>query len=118
MRYPHEGPEKQSWVARLLWRQRRTRLALSAAVGAVAAAITVVVGNWLFAPAIGWDATAIVFTSTVWLGIWPLSAQTTAARATREDPAGRRATSSPCARPWPASPPSPSCWSAPTQRTA
>ena len=86
MSYPHEGPEKQSLISRLLWRQRRTRLALSAAIGAVAAAITVVVGNWLFAPAIGWDATAIVFTSTVWLGIWPLSAQTTNARATREDP--------------------------------
>jgi uncharacterized membrane protein len=86
MSYPHEGSEKQSLISRFLWRQRRTRLAVSAALGGVAAAITVVVGNWLFAPAIGWDATAIVFTSTVWLGIWPLSAQTTNARATREDP--------------------------------
>ncbi len=86
-----DRPERQSLISRLLWRQRRTRLALSAALGAIAAAITAVVGNWLFAPAIGWDATAIVFTSTVWLGIWPLPAQTTAARATREDPS--RATS-------------------------
>ncbi len=86
-----EGPERQSLVSRLLWRQRRTRLALSAAIGAIAVVITVFVGNWLFSPAIGWDATAIVFTSSVWFGIWPLSAQTTAARATREDPS--RATS-------------------------
>jgi uncharacterized membrane protein len=80
-----EGPDGQQWVSRLLWRQRRTRLALSAAIGAIAAAVTALVGNWLFAPAIGWDATAIVFTATVWLGIWPLSAKITAQRATRED---------------------------------
>ena len=58
----------------------------SAAVGVVATALAATFGSWIYAPAVGWDATAIVFTATVWLGIWPLSAETTAARATREDP--------------------------------
>jgi uncharacterized membrane protein len=66
--------------------RRRALLAVSAAVGAVAAALTAALGNWLYAPATGWDATAIVFTTTVWAGIWPMSAPTTARRATKEDP--------------------------------
>jgi uncharacterized membrane protein len=78
-------------LTRWLWRRRRTRLAVSAAFGAVAAALTAALGNWQYAPAIGWDATAIVFCGTVWLGVWPLSAELTAERATREDPS--RATS-------------------------
>src|SRR5258708_32997057 len=60
-------------------------------MGAVAAALTAGFGRWPFGPAVGWDATAVVFTATVWLGIWPLSAHTTAKRATRGDPS--RATS-------------------------
>jgi uncharacterized membrane protein len=73
------------WLAAFLWRQRRTRLAISAAFGVVAGVITAVFGSWVYAPAVGWDATALVFTSTVWLGIWPMSQQVTASRATRED---------------------------------
>ena len=73
-------------LARWLWRRRRTRLMFSAAVGVVATALAAALGSWIYAPAIGWDATAIFFTATVWLGIWPLPAETTAARATREDP--------------------------------
>ncbi len=73
-------------LARWLRHRRRTRLMFSAAVGVVATALAAVFGSWIYAPAIGWDATAIFFATTVWLGIWPLSAETTAARATREDP--------------------------------
>jgi uncharacterized membrane protein len=79
------------WLARWLWRQRRTRLAVSAALGVVAGVLTAVFGSWTYAPAVGWDVTALWFTSTVWLGIWPMSVQSTAGRATREDPS--RATS-------------------------
>ena len=79
------------WLAGWLWRQRRTRLAVSAAIGVVAGVLTAVFGSWIYAPAVGWDAMALVFTATVWLGIWPLSTQATASRATREDPS--RATS-------------------------
>lgn len=78
-------------LERWLWHRRRTRLAFSAALGAIAAVGTAVAGSWIYAPAIGWDVTAILFVTTVWLGIWPLSAETTADRATREDPS--RATS-------------------------
>ena len=41
----------------LLWRERSTRLALSAALG-VAAVITAVFGL-AYAPAVGWDVTAL-----------------------------------------------------------
>ncbi len=84
-------PGSRQWLSRWLWRQRRTRLGVSAGIGAVTAGLTAVFGSWVFAPAVGWDATALVFTATVWLGIWPMSAHTTAKRATREDPS--RATS-------------------------
>jgi uncharacterized membrane protein len=79
---PSDMPQ---WLARWLWRQRRTRLAVSAAIGLVAGVLTAVFGSWIYGPAIGWDAMALVFVSTVWLGIWPMSADFTAARATRED---------------------------------
>jgi uncharacterized membrane protein len=73
------------WLERWLWRQRRTRLAASAVFGVIAGVLTALFGSWAYAPAVGWDVTALVFTSTVWLGIWGMSQQTTARRATRED---------------------------------
>ena len=81
----HVGGQEQA-LARWLWRRRRNRLAFSAAIGVIAGALTAAFGSWIYAPAIGWDATAIFFAGTVWLGIWPLSAKATAARATVEDP--------------------------------
>jgi uncharacterized membrane protein len=81
-----DPPGRQNRLVRLLWAQRRTRLALSAALGVVAAALTAAFGNWAYAPAIGWDVTAIVYATMVWIGVWPLSADVTARRATREDP--------------------------------
>ena len=81
-----DGAPAQRRLASWLWRRRRTRLAISAAVGAVAAAVTAAVGYWIYAPAIGWDVTALLFTTTVWLGIWPLSAEATRRQATMEDP--------------------------------
>jgi uncharacterized membrane protein len=85
MRHQDHQPERRHYLASFLWRRRRTRLGFSAAIGAVAAALTAAFGNWIYAPAIGWDATAVVFTATVWLGIWSLSPETTAERATKED---------------------------------
>ena len=85
-------------MPKIIWPGQRTRWhagsgtgaapasMFSAAVGVVATALAAAFGSWIYAPAIGWDATAIFFATTVWLGIWPLSAETTAARATREDP--------------------------------
>jgi uncharacterized membrane protein len=62
------------------------RLGIAAAVGALAAALTIVLGNWRYAPAVGWDAAAIVFSAWVWLAIWPMSDEATADWATAEDP--------------------------------
>jgi uncharacterized membrane protein len=67
------------------------RLTVSAAVGLFAAVAAMVPGDWLYAPAVGWDVTAVVFCGWVWLAIWPLSAAGTASHATAEDP--NRATS-------------------------
>jgi uncharacterized membrane protein len=64
------------------------KLAVSAAAGVVAAILTAVTGDWRYAPSVGWDATAIVLSGWIWLVIWPLSAEQTAARATRTDPSG------------------------------
>lgn len=79
------------WLERWLWRERSTRLALSGALGVAAGVITAVFWTWAYAPAVGWDVTALWFTMTVWLGIWPMSQEDTARRITREDPS--RATS-------------------------
>jgi uncharacterized membrane protein len=62
------------------------RLAVSVCVGAAAAVLTILLGNWRYAPSIGWDATAVVFCTWIWRAIWPLSAEQTAAQATAEDP--------------------------------
>lgn len=44
------------------------------------------VGGWRFAPVAGWDVAATVFIVWIWMVIWPLSPQETAAHATIEDP--------------------------------
>jgi len=62
------------------------RLAVSVSAGAVAAILTIFLGNWKYAPAIGWDTTAVIFCGWTWRAIWPLSADQTADRATAEDP--------------------------------
>ncbi len=61
-------------------------LAVALAAGVLAAAVTVAAGGWMYAPAIGWDATALVFCALVWMVIWPMTAKDTAQRATGEDP--------------------------------
>jgi uncharacterized membrane protein len=63
-----------------------TRLAVSAAAGILAAVLTITLGSWRYAPAIGWDGVAIVFSGWVWAVIWPLSAEDTARDATAQDP--------------------------------
>ncbi|HEY2551553.1 MAG TPA: DUF1345 domain-containing protein [Streptosporangiaceae bacterium] len=78
-------------LASWLWRRRRSRLGVSAAVGLAAAGLTVAFASWRYAVAVGWDATAGFFTMSVWMSIWPLDAEMTAHRATSEDPS--RATS-------------------------
>src|SRR5215469_8288987 len=88
---PSDPVKPPSTLERWMWRRRRARLAASAALGAAATALVAVFGSWIYAPAIGWDVTALVFTGSTWAAVWPLSAEQTSQRATREDPS--RATS-------------------------
>ena len=83
----HSTPrDSAGMLASWLWRRRRSRLVASAAFGVAAGAITAVFTGWRYAVAIGWDATAAFYTVSVWMSVWPLSAETTAERATSEDP--------------------------------
>lgn len=69
------------------------RLAVSAAVGVVAAVAVLLLGAASFAPAVGWDAGAVFLLVWVWFAVWPMGSEQTAAHATREDPS--RAVSDP-----------------------
>lgn len=57
--------------------------------GALATVLTGVLGAWIYAPAVGWAAAALVYNASVWLQIIPMDAERTAAHAVAEDP-GRR----------------------------
>jgi len=67
------------------------RLAVAAIVGVIGVVLTGLFWRWAYAPAMGWDATAVVFSGWIWLVIWPMGAAETAAKARSEDP--NRATS-------------------------
>jgi uncharacterized membrane protein len=67
------------------------RLAVSASVGVVAAVIEGLFGRWADAPAIGWVAAALLYSSSTWVVIWPMDSGQTADKARSEDP--NRATS-------------------------
>ncbi len=81
-----DPPGRLRRLVQWLGLRRGTRLTASAAFGVVAAVLVILFGNWIYAPSIGWDVTAVIFTGSVWSGIWPMSADKTAKRATREDP--------------------------------
>jgi len=70
------------------WRmtRTRTRLAVMAAVGIATAVLVGVFGSWLYAPLLGWDAAAAVFTGWVWAAVGRMDPTATRAYATREDP--------------------------------
>jgi uncharacterized membrane protein len=62
------------------------RPAISLAVGTAAALLAAFLGDWRYALSVGCDASGITFCAWTWLAIWRLSAEQTAAWATREDP--------------------------------
>jgi len=62
------------------------RLAAAATVGVIAIVLAGLFWRWAYAPAVGWDATAIVFSGWIWLVIWPLDAADSAAKARSVDP--------------------------------
>ncbi|PYI40384.1 DUF1345 domain-containing protein [Arthrobacter psychrolactophilus] len=57
--------------------------------GVVAAFLTGLVGDWIYAPAIAWTVAALVYNAWVWLKIAPMDARQTAAHALEEDPGQR-----------------------------
>ncbi len=67
-------------------RHRRLRTAGMLACGAAATILTGVLGAWIFAPAVGWAAAALIYNGTVWFTIAPMDAAQTAAHAQEEDP--------------------------------
>lgn len=55
-------------------------------VGAVAAVLSGLLGDWSYAPVIGWIAAALSYTGWVWLRIGRMDDAATRTHATREDP--------------------------------
>jgi uncharacterized membrane protein len=64
----------------------RGRVAICVGVGAVLAALLMVLGQWQFAPLIGWDAMVLTYLGWTWAAVWRLDAPATAHSAVREDP--------------------------------
>jgi uncharacterized membrane protein len=62
------------------------RLGLSAVAGAAVAVLIAGFADWRYAPATGWDTTALVFCESIWLDVRGLSATDTAAHATTTVP--------------------------------
>jgi uncharacterized membrane protein len=63
-----------------------SRLAAAAAAGAIAGAVAALTEPWQTIPLATWDAAALIWVASVWLGIWGLDAVATSAHATSEDP--------------------------------
>jgi uncharacterized membrane protein len=56
-------------------------------VGIVATIVTGSLGEWAYAPTVGWCFSALLYSSWVWLSVGPLNAAETRAHASREEPA-------------------------------
>jgi uncharacterized membrane protein len=64
----------------------RVRLMAMLIAGVAAAVITGFAASWRYAPLIGWDVSALTFSTLVWLAVGRMTADTTAAHTNREDP--------------------------------
>jgi uncharacterized membrane protein len=73
------GPMEPSMLA-------RTQLAIATLAGLVAALPVALLAPWQYAPLTGWDVTAVVYMTWVWLMIWHRDAETTARLAVYADP--------------------------------
>ena len=62
---------------------------MSATLGVVGAVATGVLGEWIYAPSIGWDIAAAVFLGWTWSAIAGMDAAATEEHATVEDPTSR-----------------------------
>jgi uncharacterized membrane protein len=66
-----------------------SRVIVSAILGLAASMITAALGDWDYAPSVGWVCAAVVFLAWTWWAIRGMDAHETAAHATREDPSKR-----------------------------
>ncbi|TDU22598.1 putative membrane protein [Arthrobacter sp. JUb115] len=57
--------------------------------GTLAMILTGLLGQWIYAPAVGWTVAAFIYTSSVWLTVAPMDAERTAFHAAEEDPGQR-----------------------------
>lgn len=64
----------------------RSRLLVALIAGIAVSAPTAALEPLSFAPAVGWDAAALVFLVWTWASVWPQQASGTATLALREDP--------------------------------
>jgi len=63
------------------------RLILMLVIGIIATLVTGSLGAWAYAPTVGWCFAALLYSSTVWLGIAKLDATQTQKQASMEEPA-------------------------------
>jgi uncharacterized membrane protein len=63
------------------------RLVLMLVIGIIATLITGSLGQWAYAPTVGWCFAALVYSSTVWVRVAKLDPAQTRAHASREEPA-------------------------------
>jgi uncharacterized membrane protein len=82
---PRETPVVvvQAWFLRA--QSGRTRVMVAAAIGAVVAFVAAWFTPWQLTVLIGWDVTALIVITTVWIAIGRFDAAETAEFATRED---------------------------------
>jgi uncharacterized membrane protein len=66
-----------------------TRVAISAALGAVSAVATGAFSEGIYAASVGWDVAAVIFLGWTWLAIAGMDSAATEAHATLEDPTKR-----------------------------
>jgi len=63
-----------------------TRVVVSASFGAISAVATGALGEWVYAPSVGWDVGAVIFLGWTWLVLAGMDSATTEVHATLEDP--------------------------------
>lgn len=63
------------------------RLVIMLIVGIIATIVTGGLGQWAYAPTVGWCVAALTYSTMVWLGVATLDPAETRARASREEPA-------------------------------
>lgn len=66
-------------------RHRQLRIAGMVVCGAMGIVLTGLLGEWAYAPAVGWTVAALIYNASVWFTIAPMDAVQTAAHAVEED---------------------------------